>query len=110
MKRVCKRIVDAAGAAIGLTIATPLLIVVFVAVRLSYHFRSVTKDETPILNKTGLTGTYDFALPWTPETIPGVETGPSIFTALRELGLRLEKGKFQIETIIVDGAERPVLD
>ena len=35
MKRVCKRIVDAAGAAIGLTIATPLLIVVFVAVRLS---------------------------------------------------------------------------
>src|SRR5580658_1426654 len=66
----------------------------FLAARLAFHFRQVRKDETPVLDKTGLTGSYDFTLPWTPDTLPGFEAGPSIFTAIRELGLRLEKGKY----------------
>ena len=55
--------------------------------------------QKPAVDKTGLTGKYDFTLRWATEQlslVPGTPTGdadklPSIFTALREqLGLRLD--------------------
>ena len=73
-----------------------------------------------VIDKTGLTGKYDFTLQWTP--LPGqglglppeaevqqsdVE-GPSIFTALQEeLGLRLESATGPVEIIVIDDARRP---
>jgi uncharacterized protein (TIGR03435 family) len=78
-----------------------------------------------VVNKTGLTGTYDFTLEWTsepgqggPESIglpPAPEpqqasdsTGPSIFTALQEqLGLRLDAQKGPVDIIVIDRAEKP---
>ncbi len=63
-----------------------------------------------VIDKTGLTGTYDLDLKWTPAgTGTGDETtGPSIFTALPEqLGLRLESQKGQVEMFVIDHAERP---
>jgi len=77
----------------------------------------------PVVDKTGLTGKYDFVLEWTPD--PGADAraqgfgngvtepapapgGPSIFTALQEqLGLRLESQKGPVETIVIDRAEKP---
>jgi uncharacterized protein (TIGR03435 family) len=45
----------------------------------------------PVLDRTGLTGRYNFELSWTPELVPcpeAADNAPSIFTALREqLGL-----------------------
>jgi uncharacterized protein (TIGR03435 family) len=74
-----------------------------------------------VIDKTGLTGKYDFELTYTPE--PG-QSGvgvqplrpdatadpnvPSIFTALEEqLGLKLESASGLVEVLVVDHVERP---
>ena len=66
----------------------------------------------PVVDRTGLTGRYDFELEWRPDIGPCPDTAndnaPSIFTALQEqVGLRLESIKGPVETIVVDRAERP---
>jgi uncharacterized protein (TIGR03435 family) len=71
----------------------------------------------PVVDRTGLSGTFDFSLEWTPElngpTPPGVDfapdqTGPSFVEALKEqLGLKLESTKAPIEVFVVDHVERP---
>lgn len=79
----------------------------------------------PVVDKTGLTGYYDFDLQWTPdetqggvgmfgEKMPadsapaGESTGPSIFTALQEqLGLKLESQKGPVEILVIERIEKP---
>ncbi|HEY6465490.1 MAG TPA: TIGR03435 family protein [Candidatus Acidoferrales bacterium] len=70
----------------------------------------------PVINRTDLTGRYDFTLRWTPEgstrVAPGAPppdtSGISIFTALREqLGLRLEATKAPIDVVVIDHVEEP---
>lgn len=65
--------------------------------------------DRPVLDSTGLAGTFDVSLEWTPD-IPGAEgvpSGPSVFTALQEqLGLRLESLTGPVEVLIVDHAEK----
>ena len=79
--------------------------------------------ERPVVDKTGLTGKYDFILEWTPDigagggvaglgdapnAPPPGSSGPTIFTALQEqLGLRLESQKGPVEMIVIDRAEKP---
>jgi uncharacterized protein (TIGR03435 family) len=64
--------------------------------------------DRPILDKTGLTGKYDFILQWSSPTDQGTSSHPDVFTAVREqLGLRLEPAREPVETIIIDSAERP---
>jgi uncharacterized protein (TIGR03435 family) len=66
-----------------------------------------------VIDKTGLTGTYDLHLEWTDaplNDIPNPETSdrPSIFTAVTEqLGLKLESAKGPVEVIVIDRMERP---
>jgi len=61
-----------------------------------------------VIDKTNLSGFYNFVLTWTPDDAPGTEAGPSIFNALQEqLGLKLEPAKGMVEMLIVDGVERP---
>lgn len=71
-----------------------------------------------VVDKTGMNGTYDIVLTFTPDADliqqlpPGALapdlSGPSIFTALQEqLGLKLEGGKGPVEVIVVDSAEKP---
>lgn len=72
----------------------------------------------PVLDKTGLTGNYDFALTWTPapgemgdapEDGPAADPGgPSIFSAVQEqLGLKLESGRGPVEGLVIDHVEKP---
>ena len=65
----------------------------------------------PVLDRTGLAGTYTFELDWSSDVVPcpnAAADGPSLFTALQEkLGLKLESIKGPVETILVDRAERP---
>ncbi|HEY7392890.1 MAG TPA: TIGR03435 family protein, partial [Bryobacteraceae bacterium] len=77
----------------------------------------------PVIDKTGLTGLYNFELKWTPDSPqvapgplpPGVPpppppdpNAPSLFTALPEqLGLRLESQKAPVEILVIDHAEKP---
>jgi uncharacterized protein (TIGR03435 family) len=74
----------------------------------------------PVLDKTGLNGTYDFTIEWMPDaastpspdaanavTLPGIP-GASLFTALQQqLGLKLDPGKSPIEVLMIDHVERP---
>ena len=75
-----------------------------------------------VLDKTGLTASYDFKLTWVPDEAqagkPGAqgvpatngaeESGPSIFTALQEqLGLKLEATKGPVETLVIERVEKP---
>lgn len=67
----------------------------------------------PVIDKTGLDGTFDIHMVWTadpPNSVgnPDFSGGPSIFTALREqLGLKLETGTGPAEMLIIDHIEKP---
>jgi uncharacterized protein (TIGR03435 family) len=66
-----------------------------------------------VVDKTGLTGKYDFTLRWTPDMgqgadQPGADAGPSLFTALQEeLGLRLQPTKAPVDMLVIDHVELP---
>ncbi len=62
---------------------------------------------TLVVDRTGLTGGYDFELSWAlPDDTSGEK--PSLFTAIEEqLGLKLESTKIPIEAIVIDAAEKP---
>ena len=72
-----------------------------------------------VVDKTGLTGKYEFTIPWTlsefeltpnapPDGANDNDLGGSIFTVLQErLGLRLESGKVPTEVIVIDHVEEP---
>lgn len=82
-----------------------------------------------VVNRTGLTGDYDFELEWTPEQLPpralgtpadqpvrinGADVdpnGPGLFTALREqLGLELDAQRGSVDVVAIDGVEAPTPD
>ena len=62
----------------------------------------------PVLDRTGISGLYDFTLDWMPDIAEGGnDSAPSLFTALQEqLGLRLEPQKGSVEVLVVDSMER----
>jgi bla regulator protein blaR1 len=78
-----------------------------------------------VVDKTGLTGTYDYTLQWTPDDAPpsapgGADGGPphneggtdaaspSLFTAVQEqLGLKLQSEKGQADVIVIDHIDLP---
>jgi uncharacterized protein (TIGR03435 family) len=79
-----------------------------------------------VLDRTGLAGTYDFDLEFTPDAslglrgpgggLPGQPEGPqpidpdalSIFTALQEqLGVKLESTRGPVDVLVIERAERP---
>jgi uncharacterized protein (TIGR03435 family) len=72
----------------------------------------------PVIDRTGLTGRYDFTLKWTPAPGIGGPSGPpvdpdapSIFTAVQEqLGLKLESARGPVEVVVVDRLEKPTVD
>jgi uncharacterized protein (TIGR03435 family) len=63
-----------------------------------------------VIDKSGLTGKYDFTLKWTPDmgTDPPADDGPTLFTALQdELGLKLQPTKAPVDVIVIDRVELP---
>jgi uncharacterized protein (TIGR03435 family) len=67
--------------------------------------------RAPVVDRTGLTGSYDFHLVYLPEgrrLDANAPASPTVEQAVREeLGLRLEQGKAAVEVIIVDRIEKP---
>lgn len=80
-----------------------------------------------VVDRTGLSGSYDFALSWTAESAGGIvprtdpppdeiemhnspvlsDPGLSLFTALpAQMGLRLEQTKGPLETLVIDRADK----
>jgi uncharacterized protein (TIGR03435 family) len=67
--------------------------------------------ERPVIDRTGLSGNFDFALEWVPERGPDLEpdaSGPTFLEALKEqLEIKLESQKGPAEVIIFDHVEHP---
>lgn len=88
---------------------------------MTYH----SGDDRPILDKTGLTGNYDFTVRWVssvdtaplpPEMSPSDrraerrrrDADPDMLAAIeKQLGLKLESGRAPVEYIVIDHVERP---
>jgi uncharacterized protein (TIGR03435 family) len=76
--------------------------------------------DRPVLDRTGITGRWDFTLNWTPDDeqfrdigarIPpapaAANAPPNLFTAIQEqVGLKLESTKEMAEVMVVDHVER----
>jgi len=64
----------------------------------------VSETGRPVIDKTGLTGEYDFRLEWASEQAAD-STLPSLFTAIQEqLGLKLESTRGPVEMVVVEAA------
>jgi uncharacterized protein (TIGR03435 family) len=72
--------------------------------------------DRPVVDRTGLTGRYDFDLEWAPDetqfggdvrTSPAT-SAPPLFTATpQELGLKLEAMRGPVSALVIDGVQRP---
>jgi len=77
--------------------------------------------DRPVVDKTGLTGRWDFQLRWTPDESQFVSMGvrvppptneanapPGLFTAFPEqLGLKLDSARAPVEVLVIDKVEKP---
>jgi uncharacterized protein (TIGR03435 family) len=73
-----------------------------------------------IVDKTGLTGTFDLELEFAPQgpapaslpaPAPSSSEGPPLLTAIQEqLGLRLEPARGPVRVLVIDSAELPTPD
>jgi uncharacterized protein (TIGR03435 family) len=65
----------------------------------------------PLEDRTGLSGTFDYELTWTPGLPAGAPDGVDAFQALRDqFGLKVEGAKVQVPVRVVDHIERPSPD
>jgi len=108
---------------VRVSIAEPSIWTLNLAATSMSVFCSNLRLDRPILDKTGITGLFDFHLEYafdqvTAAGFPGVPapaaappdpgSAPSIFTAIQEqLGLKLEPAKGPGEFLVVDSVERP---
>jgi uncharacterized protein (TIGR03435 family) len=88
--------------------------------------KSMGNLDRPVLDRTGLDGTFDWALEWTPDFplppgLPGAVSpqpgvadsrpdvqGQSFAEALRDqLGLKLEPSQGEIQVLLIDHIEHP---
>ncbi len=61
--------------------------------------------NAPVRDRTGLTGTYDFRVPFS-TGVDGSEA-PVLTTAIHELGLNLEKSRSSFDVLVIDHVEKP---
>lgn len=75
-----------------------------------------TALDRPVIDRTGLTGRYDFDLEFVPDEslfggmlkTPDNPAKPSLFAALQDqLGLRLDATRGNVSTLVIDQIERP---
>ncbi len=65
--------------------------------------------DAAVVDQTGLTGSFDFKLDWTPAARAGTDPGdgPTVFEAVAsQLGLKLENRKLPLPVIVIDRVER----
>jgi hypothetical protein len=68
-----------------------------------------------VVDRTGLTGKFDWEIQWTPEVLAAgavaPSDGPSVFQAFRDqAGLKLEPRKDLVDVLVIDHVERPATD
>ena len=88
----------------------------FIAEHMAIHLNQ------PVVDRTGLTGDYDFTLKWPPQSEPLVHTNaqtgakettvhigsaPLIAAVEEQLGLKLDPQTVPLPVLIIDRAEKP---
>jgi uncharacterized protein (TIGR03435 family) len=72
---------------------------------------AMSRIGRPVLNKTGLTDAYALKLVFTPDTPANRRTPDpsdiSVFSAVQQLGLKLQPAKAMINVMVVDHIEKP---
>jgi uncharacterized protein (TIGR03435 family) len=73
--------------------------------------------DRPVVDRTGLSGKYDFDLEWAPDetqfggevlSAPADAPSPPLFSAIQQqLGLKLQATKGSIQAFVIDTVERP---
>lgn len=77
--------------------------------------------DRPVVDRTGLTGSFDFTLEWSPDgaqfggrdfaTGSGQNRPPALSTAIQEqLGLKLESRRVPVDVMVFDSVQRPSED
>ncbi|HLI86099.1 MAG TPA: TIGR03435 family protein [Bryobacteraceae bacterium] len=82
----------------------------FTACPMDYVVRVLSgAADRPVIDQTGLRGVYDLQLEFArdPAAATVESNSASLFTAVQELGLKLESQKSSIEVVVIDRAERP---
>jgi uncharacterized protein (TIGR03435 family) len=67
--------------------------------------------DRPLLNRTGLTGEFDFTIEYERDPdLPGLSgsVSPAMFRAFEEeLGLKVEATRASMDVLVIDHAEKP---
>lgn len=87
---------------------------------IALQLTTVYKFGRPVIDETGLKGTYDFSLDWAPDSNSAIRMrtgdangssesdGPSFFDALKEqFGLKLVSTRAPVQTLVIDHVEQP---
>jgi uncharacterized protein (TIGR03435 family) len=84
---------------------------------IAHYLPNLASEGRPVVNRTGLTGTFDFSTDWSlpspssasPAGDASIDNaGPTCEQALREqLGLKLKVARAPISTLVIDHAELP---
>lgn len=84
---------------------------------LAGYLGDIANMDRPLVNETGLSGTYDFSMSWLPEhdsrsaavnELPPDAQGPSFSEALNDdLGLKMKPTRAVIQTLVIDHVEQP---
>src|SRR6185437_13021755 len=69
------------------------------------------QSDRIIIDKTGFTGLFDLSLRFSPAAAEvaggGDSAAPSLFTAIQEMGLKLESAKAPLDVVVIDHVEKP---
>lgn len=82
--------------------------------------QSIVLDR-PVIDRTGISGRWDFVLTWTPDETqyprrgrpippPGDDPAapPGLFTAIvQQIGLRLKPANVPVDVLVIDRVEKP---
>lgn len=71
----------------------------YLALRLSRYL------QLPVLNQTGITGSYDFYLP--PDDPENHDLTAAVLHVADRLGLKIKRGRGPIQTLVIDHVEQP---
>jgi uncharacterized protein (TIGR03435 family) len=67
------------------------------------------QSDRLIFDKTGFSGLFDIHLEFSPTATTSVtaESDVSLFTAIQEVGLKLESAKAPVEVLVIDSVQKP---
>jgi uncharacterized protein (TIGR03435 family) len=74
--------------------------------------------DRPVVDRSGISGRYDFTLDWTPDEFqlssragqsPALAAdAPDLYTAIQQqLGLKLQSAKLPIDVLVIDSVAKP---